>query len=200
MVIVAATACLLMMSGRLRMAGVVSTVGAVVMIGPLPVVACGAAVVVAVVLSRARRKAAEATEDASDELLAVEITSLGVVSGMSFRAAAQMAADETEGSTKASLLRALRRVNTGLDPRLQPGPLTQLFAEANRSTTTGSTLAPALDSLSRSVRADRSAASKERINKLPVKLLFPLAFLILPGFVLMTVAPAVVNGLSRVSL
>jgi hypothetical protein len=35
---------------------------------------------------------------------------------------------------------------------------------------------------------------------LPVKLLFPLALLILPGFLLLTVGPALLTGLNRLGV
>jgi hypothetical protein len=37
----------------------------------------------------------------------------------------------------------------------------------------------------------------ERARRLPVRLLLPLALLILPGFVLLAVGPAVLQGLAR---
>ena len=65
---------------------------------------------------------------------------------------------------------------------------------------TGSALHPSLLSVSRSLRRERTERERERLARLPVKLLFPLSLLILPGFVLLVVGPSIVSGLSRVSL
>ena len=54
--------------------------------------------------------------------------------------------------------------------------------------------------LAREVRADEAAAEREKIERLPVKLLFPLAFLILPGFILVAVVPSIISGISELSL
>ena len=73
-------------------------------------------------------------------------------------------------------------------------------SEAQRSAITGSPLGPGLDGLARAIRRDRAADEAARLARLPVKLVFPLALLVLPGFVLMTVGPAVLGGLARLDL
>jgi tight adherence protein C len=75
-----------------------------------------------------------------------------------------------------------------------------MLAEQERSSRTGAPLVRSLDVLASSLRQERTRDARERLAKLPIKLLFPLALLILPGFVLMTVGPAVLSGLSRIGL
>jgi pilus assembly protein TadC len=61
-------------------------------------------------------------------------------------------------------------------------------------------LAGTLNAVAADRRRAAAAASRERLAKLPVKMLFPLAFLILPGFVLLTVVPPLMSGLSRLGV
>ena len=74
-----------------------------------------------------------------------------------------------------------------------------MMSEADRSATTGAPLAVSLEAIAATMRSERASASRERMARLPIKLLFPLALLTLPGFVLMAVGPAVVSGLSRLT-
>ena len=48
------------------------------------------------------------------------------------------------------------------------------------------------------VREARRAATTERARKAPVKMLFPLVFLVLPAFLLLTVAPVLFTTLRSI--
>jgi tight adherence protein C len=61
----------------------------------------------------------------------------------------------------------------------------------------GAPAGPALTRLAHDVRADLRRESEARARTLPVKLLFPLVFLVLPAFALLTVVPALLTALSR---
>jgi tight adherence protein C len=61
----------------------------------------------------------------------------------------------------------------------------------------GAPAAPALTRLAQEVRADLRRRAEARARTLPVKLLFPLVFLVLPAFGLLTVVPALLGALSR---
>ncbi len=65
------------------------------------------------------------------------------------------------------------------------------------SDTLGAPAGPALTRLARDVRADLRRQAEARARTLPVKLLFPLVFLVLPAFGLLTVVPALLTALSR---
>ena len=49
------------------------------------------------------------------------------------------------------------------------------------------------------VRASRRAAITERARTAPVKMLFPLVFLVLPAFLLLTVVPVLLTTVRSIS-
>jgi tight adherence protein C len=129
-------------------------------------------------------------------LTLAELTALGLSAGLGFPAAVRAAADRLPDELAAVVRRRLRsgRPNDGAD--FAEG----LFALAGRAEVTGAPLLPSIDGYARSLRRDARAAAVERARRLPMKLLFPLALLILPGFLLLTVAPAFLAGIDRLGL
>jgi pilus assembly protein TadC len=71
---------------------------------------------------------------------------------------------------------------------------------ARSAEASGAALAGQLGALAESELASDEAATEERLARLPIKMLFPLALLILPGFLLVAVAPAVISGIARLGL
>ena len=63
----------------------------------------------------------------------------------------------------------------------------------------GGPLVPALRALAREVRADRGAAAESAALRLPARLTFPTALLLLPATVLAIGAPIVLTGLASFS-
>ncbi|MEN8237814.1 MAG: type II secretion system F family protein [Actinomycetota bacterium] len=134
-----------------------------------------------------------------DVLVALDLVSLATTAGLPFHHAVSLASREIGGALAGDLDRAVSRVDAGLDHALGSGPLARAFDAARRSALSGARLGGTLVDLAKEVRADEAAAERERIERLPVKLLFPLAFLILPGFVLVAVVPSIVSGISSLS-
>jgi hypothetical protein len=77
-------------------------------------------------------------------------------------------------------------------PRLRP--LTDALAVSDRL---GAPIGPALAALGVEERAALRRRAETHARTVPVRLLFPLVFLVLPAFGLLTVVPAVLAGLSR---
>jgi pilus assembly protein TadC len=75
------------------------------------------------------------------------------------------------------------------DPRLSP--LTSLLATGSRL---GAAMNDALARLAAESRRDLRRRAETRARTVPVRLLFPLVFLVLPAFGLLTVVPAVAAG------
>lgn len=168
--------------------------------GLLGVAVVGAGVGLVALWQRARRADGSTRARRSDDLLCVEITSLCVSAGLTFRESAITAANTVRGPVGEELAGVVRRSIIGVEGRTGAPGVDAMLIEAARSARTGAPLARSLDSLATSLRRDQAMEVRERLAKLPVKLLFPLALLILPGFVLMTVGPAVLSGLSRIGI
>lgn len=162
------------------------------------VVIAGAATIV-VLIRRARTKIHTAVDSDRASLLAVETVGLSMSAGLTFEQASEIARSQSTGVVRLSLDRA-RRLGTTAADAAGSDVMTAMFAAARRSAATGAALVPLLDNIVADARRDRHARERERLARLPVKLLFPLALLILPGFVLMLVAPAVVGGLTRIGI
>lgn len=77
--------------------------------------------------------------------------------------------------------------------RLGLPDLQRVVAALTRSESLGSSLGEELPRLANDVREARTAAATERARAAPVKMLFPLVFLILPAFLLLTVVPVLVT-------
>jgi pilus assembly protein TadC len=73
-------------------------------------------------------------------------------------------------------------------------PLADALALSER---TGAPIGPALARLADDARASARRRAEARARTVPVRLLFPLVFLVLPAFALLTVAPALLSGLAR---
>ena len=82
---------------------------------------------------------------------------------------------------------------TRLTDRLELPELRRAVAILVRSATLGSALGDATRELAADVREARRAAVAERARAAPVKMLFPLVFLILPAFLLLTVVPVLLT-------
>ena len=77
--------------------------------------------------------------------------------------------------------------------RLELPELRRTVAALSRTEVLGASLADSTAELAASVRAARRAAVTERARTAPVKMLFPLVFLVLPAFLLLTVVPVLLT-------
>lgn len=168
--------------------------------GPAATIVVGALVLAAVAHRRMTVRARVDDRDADEELLAVDLIALGVSGGLSFAQAVGIAASTVTGTPHLRLRAIQRRLTAGSGSLALDGPLGEVARVADRSAASGAPLGPGLRAVAASVRSDRAAVDSARLARLPVRLLFPLALLILPGFILLAVGPTVISGLSRLSL
>lgn len=77
--------------------------------------------------------------------------------------------------------------------RLELADLRRAVALLGRSEALGSSLADEMSRLAFDVREGRRSRATERARTAPVKMLFPLVFLILPAFLLLTVVPVLLS-------
>jgi tight adherence protein C len=129
-------------------------------------------------------------------IVLAELTALGLSAGLSFAAAVDAAAQRLPDDEARRVRRRLRSGVRSDTPTAADG----LLALVERAEITGAPLLASIDGYATRLRREARASAVERARRLPVKLLFPLALLILPGFLLLTVAPAFLAGLDRLGL
>jgi hypothetical protein len=132
-----------------------------------------------------------------DDAVLAELTALGLSAGLTFTAAASAAAGSVPGETSDRLRRALRN-GRARDNDAANGQ--GLMVVANRALMTGAPLQPAVSGYATTLRDEERSRELAAARRLPVKLLFPLALLILPGFLILTIGPAVLGSLERLGL
>ena len=130
------------------------------------------------------------------DLLAVSVTA-----GLSPRLALERAPEVVRGRCGEALAEVRRDVALGSPwhSALQSAAVSAGVPELKRLAVTlqraerlGSPVAERLRDLAADVRAERRAQREERARRAPVRMLFPLVFLILPAFVLSAVVPALI--------
>jgi tight adherence protein C len=83
--------------------------------------------------------------------------------------------------------------------RLALPDLHRLLGALARTDSLGSSLAEEIGHLASDVREVRRAAAAQRARTAPVKMLFPLVFLVLPAFLLLTVVPVLLTTVRSIS-
>jgi pilus assembly protein TadC len=138
--------------------------------------------------------------------VAVELVRMGVGAGLTPADALALVAGVPLSAVRELATDVARRMGGGLSFREscvrtgavlgEPGVarLLDLLSDGQRS---GAPLGHALGVLAADQRTGLRRRAEERARAVPVKLLFPLVFLALPAFVMLTVAPAVLVALRR---
>lgn len=160
----------------------------------------GLAMIVVMIIRRLRvvRRHREAV--GRDVPVMAELVGLGLSAGLTLSQALTAARPFVHSDLAAEVGDVLRRAaRGGLGQALAAadGHGRRLYAGAARAVVTGAPLAPAVDAFVREAIAEQRAADLESARRLPVRLMLPLALLILPGFVLLTVGPTVLAALDR---
>lgn len=76
----------------------------------------------------------------------------------------------------------------------------RLYRTVSRAAAAGGPMLQSVRTLADELWEENAAAAVEKARRLPVAMLLPLTLLILPGFLLLAIAPAVLNAFSRLSL
>jgi tight adherence protein C len=148
---------------------------------------------------RARRRIAAASREIP---LFLDLLAVATSAGLGPQMAVRIAAGPIAGPLADELAFAIRRADLGRRWRLELAAvgerlalldLRRAAAILGRSETLGSSLAGEVARLASDVREGRRALAAERARTAPVKMLFPLVFLILPAFLLLTVVPVLLS-------
>ena len=145
----------------------------------------------------------EAEMAVGDLSLLGELVSLGLSAGLPPGGALSHARTHIHPALAAEVGRVLRAAHhTGLATALRDatGHGERLYRVMAQAVATGATLGTAVRGFIREAEADLREARLTRARRLPVRLIVPLALLILPGFVLLIVGPTLITSLDRLSL
>lgn len=146
----------------------------------------------------ARRSRRVDTED--DVILLADLMAIGVAAGLNVSASLELASQHVGGEVAIDVATALHRASrlgtaTGLIS--MEGAASEVFRTIAVTSVAGAPLGSGLGALASRLRRDRHASAVEDARRLPVRLLVPLTLLVLPGFVVIAVGPAVVDAISR---
>jgi len=170
-----------------------------------PVLAgCGAVLPDVLLVQLARRRVERADREVP---LFLDLLAAASLAGLSGQLALRRAVESTEGPLSEELSDVIRSVDLGArwrdelrsaSDRLPLPDLRRAVATMTRAESLGSSLSDALLELASEVRDARRSAATERARKAPVKMLFPLVFLVLPAFLLLTVVPVLISALRSI--
>lgn len=137
----------------------------------------------------------------------LDLLAAGSSAGLAAPLALRRAAESLRGPLGRELVSAFEAVDLGarwrdelasLADRLDLPDLRRTVAVLVRTEVLGSSLAVATRQLADDVRRARRAAMTEKARAAPVKMLFPLVFLVLPAFLLLTVVPVLLTTLRSI--
>lgn len=181
----------------------VAVIGALVLQAPILFVpmAAGAGLILLLVWLRSKQRR-QADNDA-DLAALCDLVAIGLTGGLGVHSALGLAADHVGAEVRAEVGAVLRQSQVqGMVAAMAEadGLGRRLYAVVGRAAASGSPLLGPVSRLADELHADQAAARLQAVRQLPVALLFPLTLLILPGFLLLTVAPAILDAFSRLEI
>jgi hypothetical protein len=169
---------------------------------PIPTAVVAA---VSLVARRVRRRSLQRKQAAAtrtDVVALAELTALGLAAGLDFAGSLEHAAEPLSADVRDEVRRALRRARiSGLSAALaeDTGPCRRLFQMSARAVESGAPVWAAVEAFVDDGLAEQHSRDLVAIRRLPVKLLFPLSLLILPGFMVLTIGPALLGSIQRLA-
>ncbi len=132
-----------------------------------------------------------------------DLVVIGLTGGLNTSTSLRIAAGATGGVIAGDVERILataRIDGLGRAMAAASGRGVRLYQTVSRADGGGGPMLQPVQALADELWAERATAAVERARKLPVAMLLPLTLLILPGFLLLTIAPAVLEAFSRLEL
>jgi tight adherence protein C len=148
---------------------------------------------------RGRRRLGEIDAELPD---LIDLLVATVESGLAFGAALGLVADRLEGPLGDEVRMTGRQQNLGISSaqaledmlqRCDTPSMASFVRTIVRGESMGLSIAPILRELTHDMRRRRRQPAQERMNKAPVKILFPLMFLIMPALFIVLFYPAAVS-------
>jgi tight adherence protein C len=144
------------------------------------------------------RRRARNEEIAAQVPEAAELLAICTEGGLNVPLALSRVAFRTQGLLGEELRRTLRETEFGISrrdalnqlaARSQVSELRSIVAVLNGAERFGTRISSSLTTFAIDLRRKQRRAAEEQARRAPVKLLFPLVFLILPAFILLTIVP-----------
>lgn len=173
-----------------------------VLLPPLGVAAVAARLLFERMRRLSRERAAASSAD-GDVVLLGELVGLGLSAGLTLPGALRVAGAELGGLLGAEINdvgRVAVRVGSAAALESAQGRGSRLYRLLGRAAATGAPVGLAVEAFLGEQRGEERSRQLAAARKLPVKLLFPLALLILPGFLVLTVGPSLLGALDRLAL
>jgi len=186
----------------LRWEVVLAATGAAWLAMTVPAVVLPAAAVGALVASvrRWRRKRRLADSQASDAAALCDLVAIALTGGLSLSASLALAAEGVGGEVEREVAAVLRRSRVdGMAVAMSRanGAGKRLYRVLGKASVSGAEVAEVVRRLADETNAEQATARLEAVRRVPVLVLLPLTLLILPGFLLLAIAPAIVDAFSR---
>lgn len=132
----------------------------------------------------------------------IDILIATVEAGMGFTAALSLVANRFDGAMGEELKLTMRQQSLGMSVqaaldemvgRCDTASVRAFVRSASRGETLGASIGPVLRELSADERRRHRMAAREKMQKAPIKMLFPVMFLIMPALMIVLMFPAVYN-------
>lgn len=152
---------------------------------------------------RLRERTKEKERLREDAALLADLTGLALTGGLGIQPALEIAAgsvggplaDEVDALLRQARVDGLAAAMTGAG-----GAAGQLYRVIGRAVNTGSALVDQVTRVADELHADLGAERLQKARRIPVAMLFPLTLLILPGFLLLTIAPALLDAIAHLEI
>jgi tight adherence protein C len=190
---------------RQSVARVVGAGTAAVVAMQMPVLLIPAAMLVALwaAVSRFRNARADRVHQEADLAALCDLTTVGLTGGLGIQPALEIASRHVGEKLAEDVLAVLRRARVeGVAHAMSnaEGIGSRLYRVIGQASATGAPLLGSVALLADTVSADLASTRLQAARRLPVTMLFPLTLLILPGFLLLTIAPAILDAFTRLEM
>jgi tight adherence protein C len=178
--------------------------GLVAFVGAIACIYLGWAIPLRIVKERAKRRLSEIDYELPELIDLLVVT---VEAGLGFVGSLQMAAGRLEGPLGEELRLTLQEQNMGLSvnealanamARCDTPSMRSFVRSIVQGETLGVSIGQIMRDLATEMRRRRKASAEERAQKAPIKILFPLVFLIFPAMFVVLLGPALVQFLHAI--
>jgi hypothetical protein len=181
----------------LRVVALIGATAGLAMAAPVLIIPAAITGVWCVLRRLLRKRTLARKQLREDAALLADLTALALTGGLGIQPALETAAGAVGGPVADEVDVLLRRAQVaGLATTMTGagGAGGELYRVIGRAVATGSALLDQVTRVADDLHADLGAERLQKVRRVPVAMLFPLTLLILPGFLLLTTAPALLDA------